>query len=96
MYIYAGHHEVRFKITDDEAELSQEIANLLFISGKINKPNKQALAKWSLMQTLEKNRDLVIQTRLERQQRYRQLVQQYRARQLMQQQGLADPVVYQD
>jgi hypothetical protein len=37
------HHEIRFKITDQEDEILQEIAYQFYKRGIINKPNIQAL-----------------------------------------------------
>jgi hypothetical protein len=49
MHRYAGNHEIRFKITDQEAKLFQDTANYLYYEKHIlQKPNKQELARWHL------------------------------------------------
>jgi hypothetical protein len=55
MYRYKRDKEIRFKITDQEDEILQEIAYQLYKIGIINKPNIQALGRWSIIdQTLNK------------------------------------------
>ena len=74
MYRYKGDKEIRFKITDQEDEILQEIAYQFYKRGIINKPNIQALGRWSIIeQTLNRYRDFAIQTKIGR---YQQHVQQ--------------------
>jgi hypothetical protein len=71
---YAGHHEIRFKITDQEAKLFQDAANYFYYEEHIlQKPNIQELARWCIKQTVNASQDLVIQAKQVRQQ---QLLQQ--------------------
>jgi hypothetical protein len=80
MYRYKGDKEIRFKITDQEDEILQEIAYQLYKIGIINKPNIQALGRWSIIeQTLNRYRDFAIQANIVRyhqQQQQRQIQQQ--------------------
>jgi hypothetical protein len=67
MYRYKGDKEIRFKITDQEDEILQEIAYQLYKRGIIKKPNIQALGKWSIIeQTLNRYRDSAIQAKVVR------------------------------
>jgi hypothetical protein len=66
--------EIRFKITDQEDEILQEIAYQLYKIGVINKPNIQTLGRWSIIeQTLNRYRDFAIQAKIVR---YQQVQQQ--------------------
>jgi hypothetical protein len=66
---YAGHHEIRFKITDQEAKLFQEAANYFYYEKRIlQKPNIQELARWCIKYAVNASQDLVIQSKLKRQQ----------------------------
>jgi hypothetical protein len=79
MYRYKGDKEIRFKITDQEYEILQEIAYQFYKRGIINKPNIQALGRWSIIeQTLNRYRDFAIQAKVVRynQQQQQQQVQQ--------------------
>jgi hypothetical protein len=74
MYRYKREKEIRFKITDQEDEMLQEIAYQLYKIGIIKKPNIQALGRWSIIeQTLNRYRDFAIQAKVVR---YHQQVQQ--------------------
>ena len=65
MYRYKGDKEIRFKITDQEDEILQEIAYQFYKRGIIKKPNIQALGRWSIIeQTLNGNRDFAIQAKI--------------------------------
>jgi hypothetical protein len=67
MYRYKGDKEIRFKITDQEDEILQEIAYQLYKRGIINKANIQALGRWSIIeQTLNRYRDFAIQAKIAR------------------------------
>jgi hypothetical protein len=93
---YTGHHEIRFKITDQEAKLFQDTANYLYYEKHIlQKPNIQELARWYIKNAVNASQDLVIQSKIVRQQGHQQIIQQYRAQQLMKQQNLGNPLVYQ-
>jgi hypothetical protein len=80
MYRYKRDKEIRFKITDQEDEILQEIAYEFYKSGIIKKPNIQALGRWSIIeQTLNRYRDFAIQANIVRyhqQQQQRQIQQQ--------------------
>jgi hypothetical protein len=80
MYRYKKDKEIRFKITDQEDEILQEIAYQFYKRGIINKPNIQALGRWSIIeQTLNRYRDFAIQSKVVRyhqQQQQRQIQQQ--------------------
>jgi hypothetical protein len=79
MYRYKGDKEIRFKITDQEDEILQEIAYEFYKRGIIKKPNIQALGRWSIIeQTLNRYRDFAIQSKIVRyhQQQQQQQVQQ--------------------
>jgi hypothetical protein len=80
MYRYKKDKEIRFKITDQEDEILQEIAYQFYKIGIINKPNIQALGRWSIIeQTLNRYRDFAIQSKVVRyhqQQQQRQIQQQ--------------------
>jgi hypothetical protein len=80
MYRYKRDKEIRFKITDQEDEILQEIAYEFYKSGIIKKPNIQALGRWSIIeQTLNRYRDFAIQAnivRYQQQQQQRQIQQQ--------------------
>jgi hypothetical protein len=88
MYRYKRDKEIRFKITDQEDEILQEIAYQLYKIGIINKPNIQALGRWSIIdQTLNKYRDFAIQAKIVRyhqqqQQQVRQQQQMWQKQQL--------------
>ena len=85
MYRYKRDKEIRFKITDQEDEILQEIAYQLYKIGIINKPNIQALGRWSIIeQTLNRYRDFAIQAKIVR---YHQ--QQQAQHQLWQKQQLS-------
>jgi hypothetical protein len=74
MHRYAGNHEIRFKITDQEAKLFQDTANYFYYDKRIlQKPNIQELARWCIKQAVNASQDLVIQAKQVRQQ---QLLQQ--------------------
>jgi hypothetical protein len=78
MYRYKGDKEIRFKTTDQEDEILQEI---------IKKPNIQALGRWSIIeQTLNRYRDFAIQAKVVR---YHQQVQQVQQQQMWQKQQLS-------
>jgi hypothetical protein len=67
MYRYKRDKEIRFKITDQEYEILQEIAYQFYKIGIINKPNIQALGRWSIIeQTLNRYRDFAIQSKVVR------------------------------
>jgi hypothetical protein len=69
MYKYARNKEIRFKITDQEAELFQDTANYFYYDKHIiQKPNIQELARGCIKHAANANRDLVIQSKLVRQQ----------------------------
>jgi hypothetical protein len=69
MYRYAGHHEIRFKITDQEAKLFQDTANYFYYEKHIlQKPNIQELVRWCIKHAVNASQDLVIQSKLARQQ----------------------------
>jgi hypothetical protein len=73
MYRYKGDKEIRFKITDQEDEILQEIAYQFYKRGIIKKPNIQALGRWSIIeQTLNRYRDFAIQTKIVRYQQAQQ------------------------
>jgi hypothetical protein len=77
MHRYAGHHKIRFKITDQEDEILQEIAYQFYKRGIIKKPNIQALGRWSIIeQTLNRYRDFAIQAKIVRYHQQQQKVQQ--------------------
>jgi hypothetical protein len=74
MHRYAGNHEIRFKITDQEAKLFQDTANYFYHEKRIlQKPNIQELARWCIKNVVNASQDLVIQAKQVRQQ---QLLQQ--------------------
>jgi hypothetical protein len=74
MYRYKRDKEIRFKITDQEDEILQEIAYQFYKRGIIKKPNIQALGRWSIIeQTLNRYRDFAIQAKIVR---YQQVQQQ--------------------
>jgi hypothetical protein len=82
---YSGHHEIRFKITDQEAKLFQDAANYFYYEKRIlQKPNIQELARWCIKQAVNASQDLVIQAKQVRQQ---QLLQQQIKQQQQQQQN---------
>jgi hypothetical protein len=65
MYRYKGDKEIRFKITDQEDKVLQGIAYQFYKRGIINKPNIQALGRWSIIeQTLNRNRELAIEAKI--------------------------------
>ena len=77
---YAGHHEIRFKITDQEAKLFQDTANYFYYEKHIlQKPNIQELARWCIKNAVNASQDLVIQAKQVRQQ---QLLQQIKQQQM--------------
>jgi predicted house-cleaning NTP pyrophosphatase (Maf/HAM1 superfamily) len=76
MYRYAGHHEIRFKITDQEAKLFQDTANYFYEKHILQKPNIQELARWCIKQTVNASQDLVTQAKLRRQQQLQQQIKQ--------------------
>jgi hypothetical protein len=86
MYRYKGDKEIRFKITDQEDEILQEIAYQLYKIGIIKKPNIQALGRWSIIdQTLNRYRDFAIQAKVVRyhqQQKVQQQQQMWQKQQL--------------
>jgi hypothetical protein len=74
---YAGHHEIRFKITDQEAKLFQDTANYFYYEKHVlQKPNIQELARWCIKHIVNTSQDLVIQSKLKRQQQLRQQILQ--------------------
>jgi hypothetical protein len=88
MYRYKRDKEIRFKITDQEDEILQEIAYQLYKRGIIKKPNIQSLGRWSIIeQTLNRYRDFAIQAKIVRyhQQQQQQQVQQQQMWQKQQQ-----------
>jgi hypothetical protein len=77
MYRYKGDKEIRFKITDQEAELFQDTANYFYYEKHIlQKPNIQELARWCIKNAVNASQDLVIQAKLARQQQLRQQILQ--------------------
>jgi hypothetical protein len=81
---YAGHHEIRFKITDQEAKLFQDTANYFYYEKRIlQKPNIQELARWCIKNAVNASRDLVIQAKQVREQ---QLLQKIKQQQMWQKQ----------
>jgi hypothetical protein len=81
---YSGHHEIRFKITDQEAKLFQDAANYFYYEKHIlQKPNIQELARWCIKNAVNASQDLVIQAKQVRQ---RQLLQQIKQQQMWQKQ----------
>jgi hypothetical protein len=75
MYRYKGDKEIRFKITDQEAELFQDTANYFYYEKHmLQKPNIQELARWCIKQTVNASQDLVIQSKLKQQQRLQQQI----------------------
>jgi hypothetical protein len=61
---YAGHHEIRFKITDQEAKLFQDTANYFYYEKHIlEKPNIQELARWCIKNAVNASQDLVTQAK---------------------------------
>jgi hypothetical protein len=89
MYRYKGDKEIRFKITDQEDEILQEIAYQFYIRGIIKKPNIQALGRWSIIdQTLNRYRDFAIQSKIVRYHHQQQRQQQVQQQQQMWQKQL--------
>jgi hypothetical protein len=87
MYRYKRDKEIRFKITDQEDEILQEIAYQLYKIGIIKKPNIQALGRWSIIeQTLNRYRDFAIQAKVIRY--HHQQQQQVQQQQMWQEQQL--------
>jgi peptidoglycan hydrolase-like amidase len=81
---YSGHHEIRFKITDQEAKLFQDAANYFYYEKHIlQKPNIQELARWCIKNVVNASQDLVIQAKQVRQQ---QLFQRIKQQQMWQKQ----------
>jgi hypothetical protein len=73
MYRYKRDKEIRFKITDQEDEILQEIAYQFYKRSIIKKPNIQALGRWSIIeQTLNRYRDFAIQAKIVRYQQAQQ------------------------
>jgi hypothetical protein len=84
MYRYSGDHEIRFKITDKEAKLFQDIANYFYYEKHIlQKPNIQELARWCIKNAVNASQDLVIQAKEVRQ---KQILQQIKQQQMWQKQ----------
>jgi hypothetical protein len=84
---YAGHHEIRFKITDQEVKLFQDTANYFYYEKHIlQKPSIQELARWCIKNAVNASQDLVIQAKQVRQQQ--QLLQQQIKQQQMWQKQL--------
>jgi hypothetical protein len=82
MYRYKRDKEIRFKITDQEDEILQEIAYQFYKIGIIKKPNIQALGRWSIIeQTLNRYRDFAIQAKVVRYQQHQQAQQQVQRQQ---------------
>jgi tRNA uridine 5-carbamoylmethylation protein Kti12 len=84
MYRYKGDKEIRFKITDQEAELFQDTANYFYYEKHmLQKPNIQEMARWCIKQAVNASQDLVIRAKLARQQRLQQqILEQMRQKQL--------------
>jgi hypothetical protein len=86
---YAGHHEIRFKITDQEVKLFQDTANYFYYEKYIlQKPSIQELARWCIKNAVNASQDLVIQAKQVRQQQQQQLLQQQIKQQQMWQKQL--------
>jgi hypothetical protein len=86
---YSGHHEIRFKITDQEAKLFQDAANYFYYDKRIlQKPNIQELARWCIKNVVNASQDLVIQAKQARQQQL--LQQQIKQQQQMWQKQLSN------
>jgi hypothetical protein len=84
MYRYSGDHEIRFKITDKEAKLFQDIANYFYYEKHIlQKPNIQELDRWCIKNAVNASQDLVIQAKEVRQ---KQILQQIKQQQMWQKQ----------
>jgi hypothetical protein len=84
---YTGHHEIRFKITDQEVKLFQDTANYFYYEKHIlQKPSIQELARWCIKNAVNASQDLVIQAKQVRQQQ--QLLQQQIKQQQMWQKQL--------
>jgi hypothetical protein len=85
MYRYSGHHEIRIKITDQEAKLFQDTANYFYYEKHIlQKPNIQELARWCIKNVVNASQDLVTQAKQVRQQHL--LQQQIKQQQMWQKQ----------
>jgi hypothetical protein len=89
MYRYKRDKEIRFKITDQEDEILQEVAYEFYKRGIIKKPNIQALGRWSIIdQTLNRYRDFAIQAKIVRYNQQQQQVQQQQRQMWQKQQQL--------
>ncbi|HEY9387385.1 MAG TPA: hypothetical protein VIP70_10120 [Nitrososphaeraceae archaeon] len=66
---YTGHHEIRFKITDKEAELFHDVAYYFYERGCIDKPNIQTFGRWCLTRAANTYKNEVIQAKLIRDQK---------------------------
>jgi hypothetical protein len=89
MHRYAGNHEIRFKITDQEAKLFQDTANYFYHEkGILQKPNIQELTRWCIKNVVNTSQDLVIQAKQVRQQQQQLLQQQIKQQQQLWQKQL--------
>jgi hypothetical protein len=67
MYRYSGNNEIRFKITDQEAELFHNAPYYYFYErGFINKPNIQTFGRWCLTHAAKTYKNEAIQSKLVR------------------------------
>jgi hypothetical protein len=64
MYRYSGDHEIRFKITDKEAELFNDLAYYFYERGFIDKPNTQTFGRGCLTYAANTYENEAIQNKL--------------------------------
>jgi hypothetical protein len=72
---YAGQNEVRFKVTDKQKEIFQEVSSYLYDNNVMDKSNIQSFGRWCMDYVSKIYRPAVIQSNTMKQQQQKQMQQ---------------------
>jgi hypothetical protein len=73
---YAGQKEVRFKVTDKQGEIYDEIAWYLYENNMMDKSNIQSFGRWCMDYVCKFYRPAVIDSKMLKQQQQQKQIQQ--------------------
>jgi hypothetical protein len=72
---YAGQNEVRFKVTDKQKEIFQEVSSYLYENNVMDKSNIQSFGRWCMDYVSKIYRPAVIHSNTMKQQQQKQMQQ---------------------
>jgi hypothetical protein len=74
---YAGQNEVRFKVTDKQKEIFQEVSWYLYENDMIDKSNIQSFGRWCMDYVCKFYRPADIHSNMMKQQQHKQVPQPF-------------------